>query len=149
MTHVQEIIASEWPMYHSSYICCTHVPETHVLPKILCVFWYIDVLTCMTVKTPRTKLLVVCHEDYRWRQVDEAQTHGLSLLRQWSCSGPKLVTAPVWNNWWADCTAILWHSYWHRHDSACMLIVGCWAVQCRYITDTAGSYHRSMKKLCN
>ena len=133
MTHVQEIIASDLCIIPPTFVAHMFPRPMYSLKSSV----YSGILmcsrACMTVKTRRTKLLVVCREDCRWRQVDEAQTHGinrLSLLRQWSCSGLKLATAPVWNNWWADRTAVLWHSYWHRHDSACMLIVGCWAVQC-------------------
>ena len=144
-----------WPMYHSSYICCTHVPETYVLPEMLRAFQYIDVLTCITVKTPRTELLVVCCEDYRWRQVDEAQTHDinrLSLLRQWSCSGQTTshrtcVKQPM--GWLYVLLFCDTHIDIGMTVPACMLIVGCWAVQCRYITGTAGSYRRSIQKLCN
>ena len=34
-------------MYHLPHICCTLVPEIRVHPKMLCVFRYIDVLTCV------------------------------------------------------------------------------------------------------
>ena len=57
----------------------------------------------------------------------------------------QLATVPVWNN----CTAVLWNTYWNtiRHDttSAGVLVVGCWAIQCRDITGTAGSYCRSVQ----
>ena len=32
---------------HLHRICCTLVPEIRVRPEMLCVFWSIDMLTCM------------------------------------------------------------------------------------------------------
>ena len=73
-------------MYHLPCVCHTLVPEIHVHPEVLCVFRYIDMLTCViynciqsTEQQGRLELLVSVN----------AQTHGIngfSLLRQCSCS---------------------------------------------------------------
>ena len=42
-------------MYHLPCVCCTLIPEIHVRPEMLCVFWYIDVLMFMIVKTVTTE----------------------------------------------------------------------------------------------
>ena len=34
-------------MYNLPRVCCTLVPEIRVCHKMLCVFWCIDVLTCV------------------------------------------------------------------------------------------------------
>ena len=34
-------------MYHLPRVCRTLVPEIHVHPEMLHVFWYIDMLTCV------------------------------------------------------------------------------------------------------
>ena len=34
-------------MYHLPHACRTLVPKICVRPEMLCVFWYIDVLTCV------------------------------------------------------------------------------------------------------
>ena len=34
-------------MYHLPHVCYTLVPEIYVHPKMLCVFRYIEVLTCV------------------------------------------------------------------------------------------------------
>ena len=48
MAPMHGIIVSEYlSMYHLPRICCTLVPENRVRPEILCVFQYIDVLTCV------------------------------------------------------------------------------------------------------
>ena len=65
-------------MYHLPYVCCTLVPKICVLPEMLDVFWYIDVLMCMiyncmhsTEQQGRLELPAVCREAYRRRQVGE------------------------------------------------------------------------------
>ena len=59
-------------MYHLPRVCCTLVPEIRVCHKMLCVFWCIDVLTCviyscmhLTEQQGQLELLIVCHEDYQ------------------------------------------------------------------------------------
>ena len=73
------------------HICRTLVPEIRVHPEILCVFRYIDMLTCVIYSTEQQGRLhgatCVCLASSPGLHV---QTHGInrafSLLRQWSCS---------------------------------------------------------------
>ena len=64
-------------MYHLPCIYCALVPKICVRHKMLHVFWYIDVLTCMITHRLNSKdnwtleLVVVCHEYYRQGQVGE------------------------------------------------------------------------------
>ena len=64
-------------MYHLPHVCCTLVPEIHVYPEILRVFWYIDALTCVIYNCAYSKddwstnvvqNYLLCHENYRLRQ---------------------------------------------------------------------------------
>ena len=83
--HMHEIIISEY----LPCICCTHVPEIHVCPEMLCIFCYNDVVHVRDVTTART-WVTHCLPWRLLRQVSKCTDtwYRLSLLRQRSCSGP-------------------------------------------------------------
>ena len=67
-------------MYHLPCVCRTLVPKIHARHKMLCVFRYIDMLTCVINKIELTARMTgtslarfthVCHEEYQRRQVGE------------------------------------------------------------------------------
>ena len=116
-------------------VCDTLVPEICVHPEVLCVLQYIDFVhmrdsqDTQTARTGATRCLPLrfSMKTGRWLHRHNG-INGLSLLRQWSCSGP------------ATCHCASWH--W-TYYSVCMLVIEC----CGDITGTADSYH--MQKLCN
>ena len=82
------------------------------------VYWYASYVWLsrhlnMSLKIKdRSWLLIVCHEVFWWRWVGEcADTWYSVYTNYWAYwDGGALVvhaTAPVWNNRWADCTAVL------------------------------------------
>ena len=83
---------------HLSHVCPTLVPKIRVRPEMLCVFRYIDVLTCViyncmhsTKQQGWLELLVSAVKIIDKDRLVNAQTHGIngfSLLRQWCCSCP-------------------------------------------------------------
>ena len=88
------------------------------------------------LKKTRTKVLVVCCEDYQWRQVEwwTHMAHGINELRQLSCSGPVTCHCTCVKRlmgWLYCCFVMFITTYWVRHCCnycAFMLVVWCWAV---------------------
>ena len=113
------IYSSIYPsLYHLPHVCRTLVPKIHACPKMILVFWYIDVLTCVIYNSTQLNTrgdwsyslpaMEIIDED---KKVN-AQIHainGLSLLKQGSCSCPATCqhVYVIRNDQWADCTAVL------------------------------------------
>ena len=151
-------------LYHLSCVCRTLVPESHVYPEMTCVFLYYwcgpraRLSSVMTPEQQGPELLAVCCEDCLQRQVGKCGDTWCKWIE------PTESVKPCWpgNLPLHLCEMTDWH-HWLTvlfcdiHVNIGMTLnlqlqcphVSCWAIQCRYITGTAGSYRIQKSVYCH
>ena len=137
----------------SEYLWIIPVPKIRVRLEILCVFQYIDVLTCMIVKIIQlnskdwgaTCCLTINEAEGRWyTDAYDKRIETTELVQ--SCGGPATCHRAC-VKWPMLGLTVLFHINIGvtLNYSTCVLVVWCWAIRCSDITGTPGSYHRSVQ----